>query len=703
MRTGRFAWVCWLALSCAAAQGPALPDATPDASPDVAREAGSDVPADVPADLAAEAVALDEALACTPGADRGQCTSDHLGRVVCAENGSGWISQPCGDDSVCLSDDEGCTACRPGNLKCQDDDVVLRCNETGQAYGKAVECNGVQTGQVCRNGACAKLCDLNAKVSSYIGCEYWGADLDNAFIPESGEGGYFNASTAQYAIVVSNTSDKYPATIAISMFDAAVDQEVPVTTDTQGNPLPTDPIPPHGLRVFNLGPRNVDSTVLAPLAYRVVSSIPISAYQFNPLDNVGVFSNDATVLLPSNALGKYYFVMTREQTFDDLKGFLTVIATFPGETQVTVTVTAPTLGDNGIAAMQPGDSKTFLLRRFDTLNIETDAYGADLTGSMVSANHPVAVFGGSEAANAPNTNHCCPDGECTANQIWLTCKDLDNCLCEWPHQNLKPAQDVPCKNNYDCIKYNTCCADHLEMELWPVRAWGETYVATHSYPRGGEKDVWRILAAEDQTAFTTYPPQVNVPVLNRGGYVDFESADHFEIFSKRPVLVGQFLAAQDAPDPNFAGKGPNDAATGDPTFLLSVPVEQFRKDYVFLTPDKYVFDAVNLVVPAGVPVFLDGQELHALDLTFLPAKDILQQVKDQGLKNPADLGKTFGDYALVGTGTWAVWRVVVPDGVHVAEADQPFGVIVYGYDQYVSYGYPAGLNLDDLKLVGDGP
>jgi hypothetical protein len=45
----------------------------------------------------------------------------------------------------------------------------------------------------------------------------------------------------------------------------------------------------------------------------------------------------------------------------------------------------------------------------------------------------------------------------------------------------------------------------------------------------------------------------------------------------------------------------------------------------------------------------------------------------------------------------------VEDGVHVAQCVEPFGVIAYGYDQYVSYGYPAGLNLDDLKLVSEVP
>ncbi|MBM4395859.1 MAG: IgGFc-binding protein [Deltaproteobacteria bacterium] len=639
---------------------------------------------------------------CTPGDRKGQCSEDNRGEVVCNEEGTGYVSRPCGDDSLCLDPAVGCTACRPANRKCKDDDVVLRCDEEGSGYVEVQDCKGAETGQVCLNGACAKLCDINSKTGSYIGCEYWGADLDNAMVP-GGETGFYDAAGAQYAIVVSNTSLKYPATVEI-FNNAGM-----VANDAQGNPLPTDPIPPMGLRIFNLPRRDVESTVLAPLAYRVVGSIPITAYQFNPLENVNVFSNDASILLPSHVLGRWYVVMTREQTFQELKGYLTVIAVWPGDTQVTVTVTAPTLANNGIKHMEPGESRSFMMKQFDVLNLETDAYGADLTGSVVLANHPIAVFGGSEASNAPNTTHCCPGGDCydpphEFNQPWLDCKERDDCLCEWPHVNLDPPQDVKCRTNWDCIKYNTCCADHLEMQLFPVKTWGREYVATHTYPRGKEKESWRILAAEDATTLTTYPSQLNVPVLNANDWIDFESAEHFEIHAKKPILVGQFTHAQDAPDPNVGGiKHPYDAATGDPSFLLAVPVEQFRTEYVFLAPNKYKFDAVNIVVPAGMPVFLDGKELKQEDLTFRQAKDILAEMKELKLEHPADLGLAFGDYALIGSGKWAVWRVAVSDGVHVAQAEKPFGVISYGYDQYVSYGYPAGLNLEDLKLVGDVP
>jgi hypothetical protein len=454
---------------------------------------------------------------------------------------------------------------------------------------------------------------------------------------------------------------------------------------------------------------DVDGTSQKAQAFRVKSSIPITAYQFNPLENVGVYSNDASILLPTNALGKSYFVMTREQTFQELKGFLTVVAVDKNETQVYVEVTAPTLAGKtakgeDIPAMTPGQSRTFFLQQYDVLNIETNAYGADLTGSIVYANHPVAVFGGSEASNAPNTNHCCPAGLCTYNNEWMDCAGRDDCLCEWPKQNLTPSRDVKCRTNMDCITYNTCCADHLEMQLYPVKTWGLKYVASRSYPRRGEGDTWRILAAQDDTKVTVYPLQGSAPtVLNRGEWIDFDSTENFVVAAKKPILLGQFLQAQDAPDPNVNAKGPDDAGTGDPTFLLAVPEEQFRTDYVFLAPDKYRFDCVNLIVPTGVAVYLDGKELKQEDLVFRPARDILADLDAKEYDHPWQLGVQFGDYAMIGDGEWAVWRVIVTDGVHVAQSEQPFGVISYGYDRYVSYGYPAGLNLEDLKLVGEEP
>ncbi|MCY1007897.1 hypothetical protein OV079_20530 [Nannocystis pusilla] len=40
------------------------------------------------------------------------------------------------------------------------------------------------------------------------------------------------------------------------------------------------------------------------------------------------------------------------------------------------------------------------------------------------------------------------------------------------------------------------------------------------------------------------------------------------------------------------------------------------------------------------------------------------------------------------------------DGVHVLTGDQPFGVIVIGYDEYDSYAYPGGLDQKQINPQG---
>ena len=68
---------------------------------------------------------------------------------------------------------------------------------------------------------------------------------------------------------------------------------------------------------------------------------------------------------------------------------------------------------------------------------------------------------------------------------------------------------------------------------------------------GLENDHWRILAAEDDTKVETVPPQTPVPVLNAGEWFEFASREHFEIVADKPILVGQFLASEQAPEPNL--------------------------------------------------------------------------------------------------------------------------------------------------------
>jgi hypothetical protein len=586
--------------------------------------------------------------------------------LICNASQTAFIEGECtgidGSPSLCI--DNQCTQCFPNDQVCEGDDRVVRCAADGSGYALYQDCLADTGGDVCFNGECQSLCAINIKFNSYIGCDYWGVDLDNAFVP-GGRAGYYDAAGSQYAVVVANPPDSPRAAVVEIWFkEGGTVQKVPF--DSGGTPLPAEPLAPGELRTYRLPRRDVNGTVQAPLAYQIKSSVPIIAYQFNPLENENVFSNDASLLLPATLLGKEYIVMTREQTFDTLRGYLTVVAVMPGETKVAIDVTASTEagmvypggeGEAEIKHLEPGQTAFFTLKQFDVLNIETDSPGADLTGSTIRTDQRVAAFGGSEAANAPNTARCVDIDPATAKGV-----------CEWDRSK-------SCRDLMDCVSagFNTCCADHLEQQLFPITTWGTQYIATKSWDRGQERDVWRILAARDNTKIVMVPLQqgVNGPILNKGEWYEFESRQHFEIHSvddAKPILVGQFLAAQDAPDPNVGGIAqPEDAGTGDPAFMLAIPVEQYRNDFVILVPAEYELNYVNIVAPTGAQVAVDGEDV-------LP-----------------------GFFEAIGSGVYSVYRDRLDPGTHTITSSEPAGVIVYGYDQYVSYGYTGGLDLAEIN------
>lgn len=564
---------------------------------------------------------------CEPGATR---CRDPRTLEQCNAGGTAWDFAPCDGECRTAGESASCdqVVCVAGATRCSGEDAVLRCNPLGTGFELDRRCDRERAGEQCDQGECVPLCVLSEKVKTNIGCDYWAADLDNAFA-----GIDLDAAAAPYAVVVSNPDPNLTAQVAI------LNNEEQVTSAI---------VPPLGLQVFYLPRRDVDGTIKAPLAYRIRSSVPIIAYQFNPLDNEDVFSNDASLLLPSHVVGERYYVMTREQSFDRLRNYVTVIGIEEEPTEVSITVTAPTSAGPGIPALAPGETYTTTLNQFDVLSIQSNAAGADLTGSLVEASHNVVVFGGSEAANAPNTNHCIEVDDVTQRGV-----------CEYDRR-------VTCRDNYDCndARLNTCCADHLEQQLFPINTWGRHYIGGKSYDRGLEDDYWRVVAAEDDTKVSTEPSQGEIPTLNRGEWFEFPSREHFEIISDKPIMVGQFLASEQAPEPNLRDSyEEGDAGIGDPAFILAVPVEQFRQSFVFLAPDKYARDYVTIIAPTSAVVFFD-------DL-------------------PVERWEPVGDGA-----SWHVARREIADGMHFIESDEPVSVVVYGYDAYVSYGYPAGLNLD---------
>jgi hypothetical protein len=352
--------------------------------------------------------------------------------------------------------------------------------------------------------------------------------------------------------------------------------------------------------------------------------------------------------------------MTRKQETDgsafqpDLRGYFVIVGVVPGVSTVTVTPTASTLGGGGLPALEAGVSTEFSLAQGEVLSFESGGVGDDLTGSLVESSKPVAVFSGHVAAST--------------------------------------ATD--------------CCADHLEQQIPPIHTWGKEYLVARSVERGNEPDYIRIVAATDGTQVMS-KAGTEAPVttwLNAGQFSEFPTFGHVTLTANHPVMVGQFLASSFESEhcnknsdcqsgyvcssamPPFQPKKQcqyasffcmSDSAcgnghvcynggcapVGDPAMILAVPRTQWQSKYVFLTPDSYSEDYLNIIVAVGSTVTLDGSTLPASEFETIPGTN------------------------------YAVIRKAVQDGAHQISANQPMSISVYGYDKDVSYGYPGGLGL----------
>ncbi len=628
--------------------------------------------------VALAACSTSDATLCAPNGDR--CEGNRF--ETCNADGTGWdVAADCAaEDKLCVVG-TGCSECFPDNRACVDQDVV-RCRPDGSGYDVLATCDGANQ-QVCHGGECKDACALAAESRDYEGCEYWAVDLDNAVVATQGA-----AAAQQYSVVVSNAS-LLDADVRVEIWCTDADAQNPRTPCTPGQPYTVrGPIrmSPGDLRVLDLDPREVDGSSRPELndgsgtarslhAYRVVANAPIIAYQFNPLENVGVFSNDASLLLPTEALSGRYLVPSWPQTLAvtedpnnnagiDLRAFLTVVGIEDGTT-VDVRLSTTILGGGGVGPALAGETITFTLDRFEIVNLETDGFNADFTGTSIvtRGNQRLAVFTGSEASDAPR---------------------------------------------FDSLATRQCCADHLEEQVFPEDSFGTHFIAVKTPLRSrlvdiagwdvsvvpDEPEYWRVMATADPTAVTTdLPPPFDRFALGRGASVIIEAERDFLLEATEPVAVVQVPASQAATGiPSTLPDGQRPPG-GDPSLIWVPPVEQWRNRYLFLVPNKYAFDFLLIAAPSGAELVYDG----------IPIDDVLACEREPiGMQEPPG-GGPLVEYLAIRC------QLAFPmpggpglqdDGVHLLTSANglAFGLIVWGWDSFVSYGYPGGSNVDRINL-----
>ncbi|AUX48349.1 hypothetical protein SOCE26_098830 [Sorangium cellulosum] len=481
-------------------------------------------------------------------------------------------------------------------------------------------------------GADPKTCAEAVALKSYIGCDFWPTVTANNVW-----------SIFDYAVVVANAGEE-AAEVEVTRGGAAVAHAE---------------IPPNSLSKIYLpwvrelkGPDmdecsgSVEMTSSVRVndgAYHLVSTRPVTVYQFNALEYKGEggpdgkswsscpgnqvcpsdgspigcfsFSNDASLLLPSTAMTGNYRITGKEGWINaEIGGYMTITGTKDGTT-VTVQVAegGRVLAGGGIPVTGGGGIFSFELGEGDVVEILSHP-SSDLSGSLVTATQPIQVLTGMSCTQSP---------------------------------------------------YGVFACDHIEESVFPAETLGKNYFVTVPTSPGGEVigHVVRLYGNVDGTVLS-YPsgrPDGAPTTLNAGQVVDLTVVRRdFEIAGDHEFAVSSFMLGAALADPNATVS----QQKGDPSQSLATAVEQYRTKYVFLAPSDYDESYVDIVQPMDASVTLDGEPVT---------------------HQPTRISSGFGITRVpLGPGN---------NGAHVLTATAPVGIQVLGYGAYTSYQYPGGLNL----------
>jgi hypothetical protein len=508
-------------------------------------------------------------------------------------------------------------------------------------------------------------CDAAAQGRTYVGCEFWPTVTYTEVW-----------SVFDFAVVVANAG-KQPADVKV---------------DRGGAPVATATVQPGSLQKIFLpwvkelkgedfdsctnGGRPTASVRVNKGAYHMTSTVPVIAWQFNPLeykaqggppnktwncpyppavcngnghDCLSV-SNDASLLIPTSAMTGHYRLFGKSGSAGtgaalnrETSGAYTITATKDAtnvdvyvakETRTVVNGGSGIVEGTGVAATPAGGKLTLQMNAGDVVQLlgESgkfyDEPDFDMSGSLIDAgNSPIQVI-----SSVPITDIPTPE---TANNGFA-----DHC-----EETVLPAEVIG--KHYFVAPPTT---PNMTVVGHYVRFYGNADGTTLTYPAGAPPGA---------------PTSLNAAQVVEIGPV----TTSFEVVGNLAFAVGSYMMGGQVQDPTPGADG----SQGDPAFSLEVTVEQFRKKYIFLAPDDYNVAVADILVPNGANVTLDGAPLSATP----------QQI---------------------GTSTWSVVRQKLQPGAnqgqHELDSDQPIGLQVVAFGHATGIYYPGGLN---LTLITEPP
>lgn len=452
-------------------------------------------------------------------------------------------------------------ACGPGSRPGGpggDDDPGASCPVCSADKTAVIDCEGNTTvcplEMACSDGKCLNACEAAELNHESVGCDYYAVDMDAASGPPQ---------DACFTVFVANTS-RNQAHITAEWGGASINlatyAKIP---QGQGQTLtygPYDPVvglSPGQVAILFLAYAPALGNVACPVpaaigtaaqlsgtgknsAFHITTDMPVVAYQMLPYGGGAAAATGASLLLPSSAWGTNYVAVSAYDTDAPpipipMGPSHNIVAKEDGTT-VTIRPRSNIAAGGGLPAGTAGQPYTVTLNRGEYAQF---TQLAPLTGSPISADKPVGVFGG--------------------------------------HQ---------------IMSIDRCCGDHGEQMLAPVRALGNEYVAApHAdrKPTPGEPRIFRIIGAVDGTALEYEPPNIGPATVNLGQIHEIRTTEPFVVRSQsdaHPFLLFTYMSGA-----GELGEG----GWGDADFVRIVPPAQYLSHYVFFADPTYPFTVLTVV------------------------------------------------------------------------------------------------------------
>lgn len=289
----------------------------------------------------------------------GEREADPLGQVSGTGGGGGVAPASDGEGSDGGDDESGPAGTSGDDAETTDDDGAADDGAEMKFDVGADDDDGFPTGEI-------PDCDALAEgEATSVGCEFWATRLPIGSSDSFGIG-FGNPYHEEVMIQIEDHRAPGPDLRVIHELVLGPYESALVNVEGEGGLLPDES---HAVTIFGL---------TEDAAFRITSDQPITAMQIAPVGGAPSAVPEASLLLPTRALGTAYYGIGYTRLDAMYSGFMTVVAVEEGTTVST---------SDGVMTLGMFDAYT--------------TTSTDVTGHFVSSDRPIAVFAGARGAYVP--------------------------------------------------------------------------------------------------------------------------------------------------------------------------------------------------------------------------------------------------------------------------------------------------------------